>query len=321
MITDLHALKDSLNKHYDVFIGSASYESRCLSVFNAIENDITFRYKLVSVSTPHRELIRTNLETFVSKEFIQVEINNSDQIQTVNNLVGQFNKILSANSAASFLIDITTFTRQTLLILLRLIRNGLSNKNQVRFLYTPAKEYSVGLPYSEKWLTRGVLEVNSVFGYSGIIRPSRPYHLVILMGYEVERASSLITAYEPSKITIGYAKKSESISDEHYELNKQKFDELLGEFPFAESFEFSCKKVSDCKADILNQVQKHKQYNVIVSPMNNKISTLSSALAAFYNDEIQLAIAIPAIYNNENYSTAGSTCYIIEMPDFVKVVP
>ena len=60
---------------------------------------------------------------------------------------------------------------------------------------------------------------------------SRPYHLIILMGYEVERASTLISVYEPSRITIGYAKKIDSIDDKHYELNKKRFAELLDEFP------------------------------------------------------------------------------------------
>jgi len=315
----LDKLKDSLKKHYDVFIASASYEKRSLSIINAIDTEIKFDYRLVSLSLPHKDLIKENLSVFEKKGFTIVEVNNSNQIETVSNFVLQLNNILEKKPKASFLIDITTFTRQTLLILIRLLRNSLTNENQIQFLYTPAKEYAPGLDYKDKWLTQGILEVNSVFGYSGIIRPSRPYHLIILMGYEVERASSLITAYEPSKITIGYARKDDSISNEHYELNKQKFDELLIEFSFAESFEFSCLKVSDCEKDILAQAKKHIGYNVIVSPMNNKISSVACALAAFDNDEIQLAIAIPALYNF-NYSTPGDCCHIVEMPDFVKEV-
>ena len=318
MKLSLDTVKNSLKKHYDVFIASVSYEERSMSIINAIDAEIKFDCKLVSLSTPHKDLIKDNLSVFQKKGFTVVEVNNSNQIETVTNFVLHLNSILEKKPKASFLIDITTFTRQTLLILLRLLRNSLTKKNQIQFLYTPAKEYSVGLPYKDKWLTKGILEVNSVFGYSGIIRPSRPYHLIILMGFEVERASSLITAYEPSKITVGYARKNDSIADEHYELNKQKFDELLVEFPFVESFEFSCVKVSDCEEDILMQAKKHSGYNVIVSPMNNKISTVACALAAFDNDEIQLAIAIPALYNLD-YSIPGDSCHIIEMPDFIKL--
>jgi hypothetical protein len=318
MITSLNTLHQSLKPHYDVFIASASYEKRCFSIINAINNSVTFKYRFVSLSVPHRDLIAENLRVFETYKFDVVEVNNSNQIKMVRDLVNSINLVLSTNAKASFLIDISTFTKQTLLILLRLLRNILNRENEIEFLYTPAKEYSVGLPYKDKWLTQGTLSVNSIFGYSGVIRPSRPYHLIILMGYEVERASSLINAYEPSKISIGYARKIDSIADDHYELNKQKFDELLVEFPYAESFEFSCIKVEECKFDILNEVNKYIGYNVIVSPMNNKISTISCALAAFSHDEIQLAIAIPATYNYENYSVPGESCYILKIPEFIK---
>jgi hypothetical protein len=318
MTTSLTNLSTALKGHYDIFIASASYESRCLSIVNAIDNKIKFSHKFVSASVPHIELINENLSIFTKKGFSRLDINNSKQLTTANNILSAINDTLKDKPESSFLIDITTFTKQTLLILLRLLRNVLNTDNAVQFLYTPASDYSIGLPYEEKWLTKGVLGVNSVLGYSGIIRPSRPYHLIILLGYEVERASALINAYEPSKITIGYARKSDSISSDHYDLNKQKFIDLVAEFPHAEAFEFSCSKIEECKTDILQQAQKYTSYNVIVSPMNNKISTISSALAAFENKDIQVAIAIPAIYNYENYSEPSANCNVLEVPSFIK---
>lgn len=314
----LNDLKNSLNKHYDVFLASASYEDRSLSIMKAIENEIKIDKKFVSLSIPHKALIQKNLELFRSDNFEIIEIDNTDQIKSAINLMVPLSNVLEDNPKASFILDISTFTRQTLLILFRLLRNNLTRKNQIKFLYTPAEDYSIGLPYEAKWLTKGISQVNSIFGYSGVIRPSRPYHLIILMGFEVERASSLISAYEPSKITVGYASENDSVSNSHYQLNIQKFDELLSEFPYAESFEFSCIDVLKSKSDILEQTKKHIDYNVIVSPMNNKISTVSAALAAFENNEIQLAIAIPAIYNYDNYSIPSDYCYILEMPDFIK---
>jgi len=318
MVVELNKLNNLLSKHYSVFIASASYEDRSLSILNSIADEINFDYRLVSLSIPHKKLMQHNLDIFERQEFSVIEIDNGDQVQTFSNFFTKLTEIINTNPNSSFLIDITTFTRQTLLILFRILRNLLTSKNQVQYVYAHAKEYSIGLPYKEKWLTRGILEVNSVFGYSGIIRPSRPYHLVVLMGFETERASSLITAYEPSKITLGYAKKEDSLSEENFELNKQKVEELLIEFPNIESFEFSCMNILNCKEEILDQVNKHKAHNIIISPMNNKISTLSCALAAFDNNEIQIATAIAAIYNYENYSLAGANCSIIEMPDFIK---
>lgn len=315
----LNDITNHLQRHYDAFIASASFEERSLSITKQIINKISFNHKFVSIVYTDKDIIGDRYNTFIDQYgFLSIEVNSMDQIKTVDNIITKINQILETNINASFLIDISTFRRQTLLILLRLLRNTLGKNNKVQFIYTPAKEYSIGLSESEKWLTKGILEVASVFGYSGIIRPSRPYHLILLMGYEVERASSLINEYEPSKITIGYASKGGSTTEEFYELNKKKFDELLSEFPNAESFEFSCVDIKECKDNVLLQAKKHVDYNVVISPMNNKISTISCGLAAFENDEIQLAIAIPAIYNSENYSTPSDSFYLLDIPQFIK---
>ena len=317
MVTSLANLNKTLSGHYNVFIASASYEDRSLSIMQVLKL-CNFDHKFVSYSAPHSSLLQDNLSVFNKNDFTSIEVNNSNQIETVKNFMTIFNSVLAENRESSFLIDISTFTRQTLLILLRLLRNSLSSDNIIQFLYTPAKEYSIGLAYADKWLTRGVLGVNSVFGYSGIIKPSSPYHLIILMGFEVERALALIEAYEPSKITIGYAKKCDSVSDEYYELNKNKFEQLLSEYPIAQSFEFSCKNVEDTKNELLLQVQKYDDYNTVISPMNNKISTVACAQAAFDNSAIQLAIALPALYNHANYSIPSDKCYLVEIPNFIK---
>jgi len=318
MTDTLENLKNYLSGSYDIFIASASYEDRCLSIIKNLEENIFFKHKIVSLSTPHKDLIQFNLSFFQEKGFKIVEVDNGDQIGTMSKLLVSIIEATIENEDSSILVDITTFTRQTLLILLRLLRNNLTKKNQIHFLYAPAKEYSVGLSFKEKWLTKGISQVNSVIGYSGIIRPSQPYHLIILIGFEVERASSLIDAYEPSKITIGYAKKIDSLSDEDYNLNKEKCLELLNEYPNANYFEFSCVQINECKADILNQVEKYSKHNVIISPMNNKISTVACAFAAFENEEIQVAIAIPSTYNHENYSAAGDCFHLLDMDSFIK---
>jgi hypothetical protein len=317
MVVAFDKIKETLKDKYDVFIASSSFESRSLSVYNAVKDKITFNHRVVAVSTSNEDQCVDSIKVFAEAGFSKVKVSSSDQLLTVENIVNELNAILKTNPSASFLIDITTFTRQTLIILLRILRNLLTTNNQIQFVYTPAEEYSLGLPVDEKWLTKGILDVNSVFGYSGKIRPSRPHHLVILMGFEVERASSLIMAYEPTKISVGYAKQKSSISDELYLLNRKRFEELQSEFPGLEAFEFSCTNVGECKADILQQANKYKEFNIVISPMNNKISTVACALAAFDNDAIQLAIAIPAVYNPD-YSKPGRNCHLLELDNFLK---
>ncbi|QJD81709.1 hypothetical protein [Spirosoma rhododendri] len=318
MKVSLTQLPKHLLPKYDIFIASASYEERSLSVMRSVLPEVSFIDRVVSVSMPHLELIKSNLKFFIENGFSVLEIDNTNQILTARNILEVIVSTISDNRDASFLIDISTFTRQTLLILVRLLRNLLGSNNAIHFLYTCAKEYAVGLPEREKWLSKGIIEVNSVYGYLGVIKPSRPYHLIILMGYELERAISLINAYEPSLITVGYGKKNGSISDEHYKLNKIRIEELICEYPNAKSFEFSCTDIETSKKDILNHINLYKGFNTILSPMNNKIATIACGLAAFEDDTIQISIAIPAIYNHENYSSPGDECYILNVPSLVK---
>src|ERR1035437_7798620 len=112
MYTQLFELKNKLNTHYDVFITSAGFEKRCLSIMNAIIDDITFTYRITFFNKSNSVLIKDHLGIFENKRFLPVEIDNLDQISTVNNFVNQINNVVKAQPNASFLVDITTFTRQ-----------------------------------------------------------------------------------------------------------------------------------------------------------------------------------------------------------------
>lgn len=317
-LVSLYDLKDNLEKTYDVFITSASFEERSLSVTQSIISDIKFKNKYVVAVLHNRPFIQKTIDTFVfNYNFSILDVDTLNQLRTVDNYLAIIETVLDDNPNASFLIDITTFTRQNLLILFRLLRNNLSKKkNKVHCLYSCASDYAIGLKEDEKWLSKGILSVNSVFGYAGIIGPSKPYHLIILMGYEVERASALIYEYEPFHITIGVASKESSLSIKHFEINKNRVEKLLEEFPRSEQFEFSCSEAK-CKDEILLQANKYPDYNVVISPMNNKISTLCLASASFENKRIQIAIAIPMLYNYTGYSKPGTDCYIINANDLL----
>ena len=102
------------------------------------------------------------------------------------------------------------------------------------------------------------------------------------------------------------------MSDELYKLNKHRFEQLKDEYPLASHFEFSCRDVNKCRAEILEVVNSHKGYNTVLSPMNNKISTVSCALAAYENTQLQIAIANPALYNSANYSNPSDYGFIVD---------
>jgi hypothetical protein len=138
-----------------------------------------------------------------------VTLNTSDPLRTADGLQQAIDDALNAN-LHRFLVDITTFTHESLLILLRIFQmRGLKS---IEYLYTTAKDYSVGDPDERKWLTKGIGEVRSVLGYPGRAFPSNKLHLIIMAGFEADRAERLLQEYEPSKISVGLGDPDYSIA-------------------------------------------------------------------------------------------------------------
>ena len=82
-------------------------------------------------------------------------------------------------------------------------------------------------------------------------------------------------------------------------------------------FEFACNDPQDAKEAILGCIQATGDCNHVIAPMNTKISTIASALLALADDEIQLCYAQAALYNYENYSIPGDTCYILDFQELL----
>ena len=65
----------------------------------------------------------------------------------------------------------------------------------------------------EKWLSKGVKEIRSVLGFPGEILPSRKNHLIVLTGYEYERAKTIIDILQPYSLALGFGEASNVNAD------------------------------------------------------------------------------------------------------------
>jgi hypothetical protein len=170
----------------------------------------------------------------------------------------------------------------------------------------------------DRWLSKGVAEVRSVLGYPGEFFPSRKTHLIVLVGFEHERASKLVEIYEPNILSLGYGKAGSETSQKHYSANRNYHKlvrEAVATYTTVREFEFSCSNPWDAKKAILAQVATTPDHNVVVAPMNTKISTVGCALAAVENQTIQLSYAKAMSYNYQQYSVGGTMCYLFEVPE------
>lgn len=313
-------INEYFNDVIDCFICYTSFEERCLVVAKAIGGSSMKRAYVLqnqpAANETERQTIQFN-ELFGTKvEFVSVRI--GQPLYTVDQFTA---KIIPAvrNAAGKVLVDITTFTHEHLLIFLYLLK---SDKliSKIIFAYSGAGDYSTNTPLSDIWLTKGVKQVRSVVGYPGALVPSKDLHLIVMVGFEHERAQRVIETYEPARLSLGFALPLVSVSENLSETNKAFFlrvqqfvKDTRQEITDLGEFEFSCIDPIQARDALLNQIGQDN-YNTVVCPLNTKIATVGAALATFERDDIQLCYAEAAIYNSANYSTLGSTITLFDLP-------
>lgn len=325
----LSKLQTHITDEIDYFICCASFEERSMSLAKAIGPE-KIKKAIICINEDYASPAKKNIlglkEVFISNAEI-LSIHTNDPLLVADRFSEILNKASFLASRTIF-VDITTFSHEELLILVRLLRN-LPNHPKILAGYTGARDYAIGLSNEQKWLSRGVDDIRSVLGYPGSLVPSKKLHLIVLAGFESERAEKLIEAYDPAVISLGIGEPSASISQNHYNLNSFFHNKLLDfvqttttVISSVENFKFSCVDPSSTQRTVIKQVQKFPEYNVVVAPMNTKISTLGAAFAVFEEESIQLSYAHPSSYNTDNYSSAGDDCRLFDLtPKLASALP
>ena len=313
----LVSLNRTFSESIDLFICSASFEHRCLSIAENLDCE-RIGHVLVAKNQRFSDAVDESLnilrERFSGKVSILV-VDSTDPVLTTNNIVAAIQE-QRRNRGQRVLIDITAFTHETLLILFHVCNVSFDASSAVDFLYAPASEYSIGDAPSDKWLSKGVSEVRSVMGYPGAFAPSRGTHLIVLAGFEDYRTLSLIQELEPSLVSIGYGDSTEVGTEPHQVTNETKVSRIRSLVGNVKDFVFSCYDAVSAEETIREVVRKNEGFNTIVTPMNTKISTLGAGRVALRDESIQICYAQADIYNCRNYSRPGDEYYHHRFGDY-----
>lgn len=314
---ELNDLNANISGPCELFICSSSFEDRCMSIPINIDFE-KINKALILSNLDYSDYVGPNqkkLNNLLRRKGEVVGIRSSDPISTADIIKSRLNDAKAYGDIRSIWIDVTTLTHETLLILLRLLNLEFPDSTVTGF-YTNASEYSIGDTVKHKWLSRGAGEIRSVLGYPGNIIPSRRTHLIVLVGYEHERASGLIEAIEPNSIALGYGRSGSATTDKDKEANEHYMylvNQMLTSFPYISRFEIPCNNPYGAYVEIQRQISNIKDMNILVAPMNNKLSTIGAAWAAIANENVQLCYAQALSYNYSNYSSPGSHCYIFDL--------
>jgi hypothetical protein len=315
MLHKLDSLQGVFKEKIDLLLCSASFEARCRVLADHIDSALIGSVA-VARNQNHAGYHKDHPAHLMGKfegKYQDVPLDTDNPMLGADALW----KLLSGHfqgAGKNILIDISTFTHEALMIILRTAHSLARAEDRVTFGYVPASEYSVGDPDGEKWLSKGIREIRSVLGYPGELLPSRKIHLIVLVGFETERARALIEAYEPSRISLGYSIASKSTSAKNFAANEFFHNKMRTLFPDSKTFTFAANDFAETALALRDVVASQPGYNVVIAPMNTKLSTVGSSLAAIADETIQLCYAQAELYNFENYSQASDSCHVFSIP-------
>lgn len=320
------ALKDLSNEFND-FTGALlvglGFDSRCLSVLSNFSlNQIS---EIIGISNAGwSDKNQSNIDKFREIGGSKCSVlgqGATSVIEVADQLSKQLIDVL-ARPEVKLLVDITSLSHELLVLLLGMLYE-LDGLKRTSLVYVGAAAYSTNTEQNAMWLSRGVKNVRSVLGFPGTMLPSRKLHLIILTGFEIERASEVILRYEPTSMSIGMGAKGQSISESHHSKNKEFFERITN---FVDSqayatnevfnFSFSCVSPTETRDQLINHINELDGFslkNLVICPLNTKLSTVGVALAAIKHPEIQICYAEPEEYNTEGYASPGNEATIFNL--------
>lgn len=291
------------------FICFASFESRCLSIPQAInQNKIVKTWIIRNNYGRTAEANQSNLEIIknlsTNNEEIGFSLKRSDKIA---DSIFELIKKLKMLHLENIVVDISTFTHEVLLILIRALYISKNEFEKILFLYNGAEKYS-------EWLSKGCKDIRNVIGYPGYWNPSYKYHLIVLSGFEKERIAGLVEMLEPDSLSLGVC--SDSTNDNHNNKileYRETFDEWARNLQVIkkyEKFDFSCIYIEETIRNIEKIITSDSKMNYILAPLNTKLSTVAAGIVALRNEAVQLCYSIPEAYNIEYALPSGNVTIV-----------
>lgn len=186
-----------------VFIACASFEERCLGVLRRLSEDYRFDNGfLFAYDDPNeeRELHLQEMEQILKlRGSLQtIRTSENEPLPALGELAAKLNRLKLHTDNCIITIDITTFTKRHLLLLLKII-DDLGLWNALRVYYTEPRDYITDLYLP---MSMGVRAISPITGFISHGPLSKPTLLVIILGYEGDRAKSILENLDPNEVLL-----------------------------------------------------------------------------------------------------------------------
>lgn len=278
----------------DVIVTVASWEERFILGLEGLIKNTQSKYVLIFSYAEYDPWSKDNIEA--ASELCKVnnvtlvshKLNFATPLKTWKTVIPAVEEIIKKQTTVT--LDISTMPREVIWIICDLLN---TKAVKVQYAYHRPKEYA------EDWLSRDPGTPRFVYKLSGVCKLGLPTTLVILSGFDVERAKQLVRFYEPEALIIGLQvgsqyenlKRNRSKHKDGFSRNKEiKWFDVDGFF-----LEKSMDALETCIGEIVNKS------NVILTSLGPKISSL--AILKYHLKHPQTSIAYaPSNEFNKDYS-------------------
>jgi hypothetical protein len=315
-----------------LFICCSSYEERSTLGVRKLSPQYRANYSLICVASEYAEKgkgsqyyeeINRRLGIVCDHKPKTQKFQITDSIGFVRATEEEISRMHDQNPLCAVTIDISTFPREELLVLLRYLDNH-PMRGRIRLLYGEPAIYATEEENDDdRWLTRGVKSVHPVPGFGGIQLPGHPKLLVIVLGHEGERTHISVRRHQPDEVILvpqGNEQHHEGLR-QISERENQKIIRLYGE-KHIWHIGLSSRGIVET-ADVILDIFKRYRYshNIFVAPNGTKLQLIGVYLVARLLPEIQITYAVPALYNWERYSTGTGPLWEVQLEPLEDALP
>lgn len=302
----------------DLFLCCSSFEERSVNAAALLSRDLEIENAFIirfegGASHKSREKCQTALRLKLESHLMRpdnlqvLHCDKYDPLHGLTKVEGALDEIKRIPERIT--IDITTFTKQYLLVILRTLDRRFP-KAKIRTLYTSGK-YD---PQIKHPLTWGIKKVTTIPFFNRAASPEKRNLLILFLGYEGERAYAIWKAIEPDRTiaVIGRPAAYPGADIPSEKLNKPILERINLDVTRLECPALDVGKTKE----LLEQFYKDEEYrnfNIFVAPLGTKMQALGIYLffRANPNSGVHVIYAIPLWYDDKYY-TRGYMPEVIE---------
>ena len=281
----------------DLFICCTSFEDRCLSAITRMGVNYRVRFSVIFVidEKHHQNLVDTNLSKIqsmlakkTSDSIFVIRCQRGDPMDGMIQLKNIWKRISPKDSEDPFVtVDISGFTKVYMLGLLHFLVAEM-NMGLPRMVHTSQT-------YAPSRLTQGVEQITTIPNFFGSISMEKETLLVLFLGFEPERATSVWKNFNPQR-TIAFITAPREGNEEYRRYAEKNNAQLLAQ-PGVEVRQAAADNPFAVRNVLENISEETKGvYNIIIGPFGTKPQAVGTFLYWLEHPKVQIVYSFPVEY-------------------------